>query len=52
VTRWDSYLDLLKREGFRLEMVIDTHTHADHLSGAAELARRFGVPYAMLEDTE
>jgi glyoxylase-like metal-dependent hydrolase (beta-lactamase superfamily II)/rhodanese-related sulfurtransferase len=45
----DTYLDLLKREGFRLEMVIDTHTHADHLSGAAELARRLGVPYAMLD---
>lgn len=45
----DTYLDLLKGEGFRPELVIDTHTHADHLSGAAELARRTGVPYAMLE---
>jgi glyoxylase-like metal-dependent hydrolase (beta-lactamase superfamily II) len=45
----DTYLDLLRQEGFRLEIVIDTHTHADHLSGAAELARRTGVGYAMLE---
>jgi glyoxylase-like metal-dependent hydrolase (beta-lactamase superfamily II) len=45
----DTYLDLLKQEAFRLKIVIDTHTHADHLSGAGELARRTGVPYAMRE---
>ncbi len=47
----DEYLDLLKKEGFRLVLVIDTHTHADHLSGAAEIKRRTGTAYGMLEGT-
>lgn len=47
----DEYLALLKREGLQLEIVIDTHTHADHLSGAAALARRTGAPHAMLRGT-
>jgi glyoxylase-like metal-dependent hydrolase (beta-lactamase superfamily II) len=47
----DEYLDLLKQEGLRLEIVIDTHTHADHLSGAAALARRTGAAHAMLAGT-
>ncbi|MBK8205413.1 MAG: MBL fold metallo-hydrolase [Planctomycetes bacterium] len=47
----DEYQDLLKKEGLKLALVIDTHTHADHLSGAAELKRRTGVAYGMLEGT-
>ncbi len=33
----DEYLDLLKKENFILKYIIDTHTHADHISGAAAL---------------
>ncbi|QEE17371.1 MBL fold metallo-hydrolase [Promethearchaeum syntrophicum] len=33
----DEYLDLLRKENFTLKYIIDTHTHADHLSGAAAL---------------
>jgi hydroxyacylglutathione hydrolase len=34
-----------KKEGFdRITNVIDTHTHADHVSGARNLANRFGLP--------
>jgi hydroxyacylglutathione hydrolase len=34
-----------KKEGFdRITNVIDTHTHADHVSGARNLAKRFDLP--------
>jgi sulfur dioxygenase len=45
--RIDRYLALLAYHGWRLEMIIDTHTHADHRSGAAELAELSGAPVAM-----
>jgi glyoxylase-like metal-dependent hydrolase (beta-lactamase superfamily II)/rhodanese-related sulfurtransferase len=39
----------LEKDGLKLRFVVDTHTHADHLSGAAELAKRSGAPYAAHE---
>src|SRR5690606_17649320 len=47
----DEFLALLKHEGFKLALVIDTHTHADHLSGAAELKKRTGAAYGMIKGT-
>ncbi|MCC6463764.1 MAG: MBL fold metallo-hydrolase [Planctomycetes bacterium] len=47
----DEYLALLQRENLTLELVLDTHTHADHLSGAAELKRRTGARYGMMQGT-
>ncbi len=47
----DECVGLLKKEGLQLELVIDTHTHADHLSGAAELKRRTGAKYGMIRGT-
>jgi glyoxylase-like metal-dependent hydrolase (beta-lactamase superfamily II) len=47
----DEYLAALKREKLELVMVVDTHTHADHLSGASEIRRRTGADYGMLEGT-
>ena len=38
----DSLADLEER-GLRLRFIIETHTHADHLSGAAELRARTGA---------
>src|ERR1700757_105090 len=35
--RIDRYLALLAYHGAKLELAIDTHTHADHRSGAGEL---------------
>lgn len=45
----DRVLAELERTGLRLGRVVDTHTHADHLSGGAEIARRLGIPYAAHE---
>jgi glyoxylase-like metal-dependent hydrolase (beta-lactamase superfamily II)/rhodanese-related sulfurtransferase len=46
----DVHLDLVravservKQEGWRLRYVVDSHTHADHPSGAAALSRAFRV---------
>lgn len=33
----------LRRHGVRLELALDTHTHADHLSGVHELCKRSGA---------
>jgi len=45
--RIDRYLALLGYHGCKLEMIIDTHTHADHRSGAYELAELTGAPVVM-----
>jgi glyoxylase-like metal-dependent hydrolase (beta-lactamase superfamily II)/rhodanese-related sulfurtransferase len=41
--RVEDYLRELDERRLRLRMVIETHTHADHLSGAAELRARTGA---------
>lgn len=41
--------DVLDTHGFELEAVIDTHVHADHVSGGPLLADRFDVPYVVSE---
>lgn len=43
--RTEAYVGLLEREGLTLRGVIDTHLHADHVSGAPALAKAAGVPY-------
>ncbi len=39
----DRFHEALKRHAVRLTHVLDTHTHADHLSGARRLAERTGA---------
>ena len=39
------YEAFLRERGAALVQVLDTHVHADHLSGGAELARRAGASY-------
>ena len=34
----------IAERGFRLERVLETHAHADHLTGADEIRRRTGAP--------
>jgi glyoxylase-like metal-dependent hydrolase (beta-lactamase superfamily II) len=41
----DEYDAILDEHDTDLVGVFDTHAHADHVSGAAELADRHGVPY-------
>jgi glyoxylase-like metal-dependent hydrolase (beta-lactamase superfamily II) len=41
----DEYEAILDEYGADLVGVYDTHAHADHVSGAAELADQHGVPY-------
>lgn len=40
-------IDLLDEENLSLEAVVDTHVHADHVSGGTELAAEFDVPYCI-----
>jgi glyoxylase-like metal-dependent hydrolase (beta-lactamase superfamily II) len=35
------------RHGLRVTRVLDTHVHADHVSGGPALAERLGVPYSV-----
>lgn len=48
----DSILALLKAQALELEYVIDTHTHADHKTGAGVLRERLGAKYVMHENTK
>jgi glyoxylase-like metal-dependent hydrolase (beta-lactamase superfamily II) len=43
-SRQDHYLGLLHRHGLTVRYVIDTHTHADHFSGAREMGEATGAP--------
>ena len=38
----DGVLEILGARDLRLAYVLDTHTHADHLSGVRQLAQRTG----------
>jgi sulfur dioxygenase len=45
--RVDAYLDEVRRRGLHLRYVLDTHVHADHISGGSALRDRTGVDYVM-----
>jgi hydroxyacylglutathione hydrolase len=45
----ESYLRIAEEQASRITHVIDTHIHADHLSGGPELARRAAAPYCLHE---
>lgn len=48
---WDSYLSLVRElSGYLWLGVIDTHTHADHISVASRLARELKAPLLMHEN--
>ena len=48
----DAYIAFARAKGMDIAQVIDTHVHADHYSGGAELARRTGAPYRLHESAE
>ena len=43
----EQYLDAAAETGVRIERVLETHTHADHVSGHGRLALEHGVPVAI-----
>ena len=43
----DAYLAFAASKSMRITHVIDTHIHADHRSGGAELARKAGAAYCL-----
>ena len=45
------YVDLAAQHGMTIRHVIDTHVHADHISGGPEMAEKLGAKYHLpLED--
>jgi glyoxylase-like metal-dependent hydrolase (beta-lactamase superfamily II) len=45
------YLNLARRYGWRIERVLDTHIHADHLSRSRQLAQMSGATLLLPEQT-
>jgi glyoxylase-like metal-dependent hydrolase (beta-lactamase superfamily II) len=43
----DRYIGEVGKQGLRVRYVIDTHTHADHFSGARALRQAFDAPIVM-----
>lgn len=43
----DALLDYVRRQDLRLQWILDTHPHADHLSAVAYLKRVTGAPMAI-----
>ena len=48
----DSYMDFSAGKGMRITYVIDTHIHADHISGGRKLAERTGAAYCLHESAQ
>ena len=48
----EPYEALLRERDFQLRYVIDTHVHADHLSGARQLAARHGASLCLYESAQ
>ncbi len=49
IGRVEEYLAMFRDEKLILRQVIDTHTHADHISGAAALKEKTGCSYLMYD---
>lgn len=45
----DVYLDAEKKEGARITHIVDSHLHADHISGGRHLAQLTGADYYMMK---
>src|SRR5436305_10196289 len=48
----EQYEPLLQERNFRLRYLIDTHVHADHVSGARQLAARHGAEVCLHESAQ
>jgi glyoxylase-like metal-dependent hydrolase (beta-lactamase superfamily II) len=47
ISQIDRYKALASRDGLHIRYVVDTHTHADHFSGAKQLAEMLKTPVVM-----
>ncbi|MCH6568447.1 MAG: MBL fold metallo-hydrolase, partial [Nitrospinae bacterium] len=45
----EPYLQLAEKSGVKITHIIDTHIHADHLSGSRKLAEATGAPIYLPE---
>jgi hydroxyacylglutathione hydrolase len=45
----EQYEEIMRERDFRLRYVIDTHVHADHVSGARKLAAKYGAELCLFE---
>ncbi|EST54519.1 hypothetical protein T458_14690 [Brevibacillus panacihumi W25] len=45
----DVYLDAAKHEGAKISHIVDSHLHADHISGGKQLAQMTGADYYMMK---
>lgn len=43
----DRVMELIENRQLRVHWILDTHVHADHISGAAELKKRLNAPMAI-----
>src|SRR5205823_3093894 len=43
----EQYLEAAERDGVRITRVLETHTHADHLSGHGRFAIEHGLPVSI-----
>ena len=50
--RVDDYLRLAQKKGLRITRVIETHTHADHISGNRDLASATGASVVLHRDAK
>ncbi len=48
----DDILELATAKGMRVQAVIETHNHADHISGHGEIARRTGATIYIHEQAQ
>jgi glyoxylase-like metal-dependent hydrolase (beta-lactamase superfamily II)/rhodanese-related sulfurtransferase len=46
------YTDFIEEQGLKIKAVIDTHLHADHISGGREIAGQYGADYYFPEDDD
>lgn len=46
------YLDISENSGMQISMIMETHIHADHLSGARKLQEKTGAPIYLSELAE
>lgn len=45
----DDYIQIITEQGLKLKYIIDTHTHADHISAASALKHRYNAKIIMGE---